>query len=309
MRRICFCLVILVAGIIASPAQSQCTIPTTTVPFGSVDLISGSTVTTTGTVSVSCPGGFGNFPYLWICTSIGVGVNSTSVNNRTMKSGSNTLAYQLYTDSAMTSVWQYTPSNQYSTPYSNSTGGSSNTTVYAKILSGQTSPPGTYTDTYSTSAQAQVSGNVASSLPGTCGGGTAALSVSVTATVTANCALDVTNINFGSIGALGSNVDATGLITVTCTNTTPYNIGLNAGTGTGATVAARKMTKGAQMVVYTLYKDAARSSVWGNTIGTNTLAGTGTGTGQSLTVYGRVAAQSTPAAGTYSDTVVVTVTY
>ncbi|WP_409528142.1 spore coat protein U domain-containing protein [Rhizobium sp.] len=39
------------------------------------------------------------------------------------------------------------------------------------------------------------------------------------------------------------------------------------------------------------------------------VTGTGTGSPQTLTVYGRVPAQNTPAPGTYSDTVVVTVSY
>ncbi len=49
--------------------------------------------------------------------------------------------------------------------------------------------------------------------------------------------------------------------------------------------------------------------MWGNTIGTDTVAGTGTGSNQSLTVYGRVPVQSTPVGATYTDTVIVTVTY
>jgi spore coat protein U-like protein len=210
MRYAIFCVMFLMAQTLSWSAQAQCAIGATTIPFGSVDLISGSTATTTGTVSISCPGGFGSFNFLWICTSIGVGVNSISVNNRTMKSGSNTLGYQLYTDSGLTTIYQYTPSNQYSAPYSNSTGGASNSTVYAKILAGQTSPPGTYTDTYSSAAQAQVAGNVATTLPGTCGGGAQSLSVSVTATVVSNCALSVANLNFGSMSTLASNADTTG---------------------------------------------------------------------------------------------------
>ena len=302
-----FCALFLLAQTLS--AQAQCAVSATTIPFGSVDLISGSTATATGTVSINCPGGFGNFPFLWICTSIGVGVNSVSVNNRIMKSGSNTLGYQLYTDSGFTTIYQYTPSNQYSAPYSNSTGGTSNSTVYAKILAGQTSPPGSYTDTYSTAAQAQVAGNVATTLPGTCSGSSSALSVSVTATVVANCSLSVVDLNFGAMSTLASNADTTGSVTITCTNTTPYNIGLSAGTGTGATVAARKMTKGASTIVYSLYKNAGRTTVWGNTIGTNTTTGTGTGTGQTSTIFGRAPPQAIPAAGTYSDTVIVTATF
>ncbi|WP_280527698.1 spore coat protein U domain-containing protein [Ciceribacter thiooxidans] len=39
------------------------------------------------------------------------------------------------------------------------------------------------------------------------------------------------------------------------------------------------------------------------------MTGTGTGLTENVSVYGRVPAQSTPAPGTYTDTIVVTVTY
>ena len=67
---------------------------------------------------------------------------------------------------------------------------------------------------------------------------------------------------------------------------------------------------GANSVTYGLYKDAARSTGWGSSIVSGeTVSGTGTGSAQALTVYGRVPPQSTPPPGTYSDVVVVTVTY
>jgi spore coat protein U-like protein len=39
------------------------------------------------------------------------------------------------------------------------------------------------------------------------------------------------------------------------------------------------------------------------------VSGTGNGAGQTITIFGRVPAQTTPAPGTYTDTVTVTVTY
>jgi spore coat protein U-like protein len=39
------------------------------------------------------------------------------------------------------------------------------------------------------------------------------------------------------------------------------------------------------------------------------VSGTGIGSSQNYTVYGRVQAQTTPAPGTYTDTITVTVTY
>jgi spore coat protein U-like protein len=129
-------------------------------------------------------------------------------------------------------------------------------------------------------------------------------------TITSSCAINsASTLNFGSSGVISANVDQTSTIQVQCTNTTPYTIGLNAGTGTGATVAARKMTNGGNTITYSLYSDSGRTTVWGNTVGTDTVSATGSGAAQSYTVYGRVPAQTTPAPATYSDTITVTVTY
>jgi spore coat protein U-like protein len=129
-------------------------------------------------------------------------------------------------------------------------------------------------------------------------------------TITAACIINsASNLNFGAAGVLAANVDQTSTIQVQCTNTTPYSVSLDAGTGTGATVAARKMTNGANTVTYSLYSDAGRTTVWGNTIPTNTVAGTGNGASQAYTVFGRVPPQATPAPALYTDTITVTVTY
>jgi spore coat protein U-like protein len=69
------------------------------------------------------------------------------------------------------------------------------------------------------------------------------------------------------------------------------------------------MTNGGNAVTYSLYFDSGRTTVWGNTIGTDTVAATGSGSSQSYTVYGRVPAQSTPGPAAYADTITVTVTY
>ncbi|WP_416798763.1 spore coat U domain-containing protein [Ciceribacter azotifigens] len=129
--------------------------------------------------------------------------------------------------------------------------------------------------------------------------------------ITAECLINsATTLDFGASGVLSSATTGTSEITVQCTNGTTYNVGLNAGLGAGATVASRKMTGPASATVtYSLYSDAAHTTVWGETIGTDTVSGTGTGASQVYTVYGQVPAQSTPAAGTYSDTITVTVTY
>ena len=89
-------------------------------------------------------------------------------------------------------------------------------------------------------------------------------------------------------------------------------VGLDAGTVTGSTVASRLMAGTATgntttTVDFQLYQDAGRTTIWGNTQGTNTVAGTGTGAAQSITVYGQVPAQATPKPDTYQTTVTATV--
>jgi spore coat protein U-like protein len=143
----------------------------------------------------------------------------------------------------------------------------------------------------------------------TCLAATTTTTFNVSLTITSNCTVSATAMAFGTSGIIAANIDASSTVTVTCTNTTPYSVGLDAGTGSGATVTTRKMTSGGATVDYSLYQDNGRSTIWGNTVGTNTVGGTGNGSGQALTVYGRVPSQSTPAPGAYSDTITVTVTY
>lgn len=115
-------------------------------------------------------------------------------------------------------------------------------------------------------------------------------------------------MNFGNVGVLSANIDQTSTINIQCTSGQAYNIGLNRGV-TGASVAARQMSAAGSTINYSLSTDAARTINWGETIGTDTVAGLGNGAVQSYTVYGRVPPQTTPAPGTYTDTVTVTITY
>lgn len=139
---------------------------------------------------------------------------------------------------------------------------------------------------------------------------TASTSFAVTATVNASCSISANPLAFGGYDPFSASPnDALTTLSATCTATTPYTVGLNAGTGSGATVATRKMTSSSNTLNYSLYQDAARTTVWGSTIGTDTVAGTGIGTAQSLTVYGRIPASQNVPAGNYNDTIIVTITY
>lgn len=134
--------------------------------------------------------------------------------------------------------------------------------------------------------------------------------MNVTATVNASCSITANDLDFGVYDPLaGSPDDAATTLDLRCTNGTAYSITMNAGQGAGATITVRKMTAGANTLNYSLYSDAARTAVWGETGGVNDVAGAGDGTVQSIDVYGRAPAAQNVAAGSYSDIVTVTVTY
>jgi spore coat protein U-like protein len=136
---------------------------------------------------------------------------------------------------------------------------------------------------------------------------TSTAAFAVTVTVQASCQITATALGFTTYtGALDV---ATSAVTLICTDTTTYNVGLSAGSTPGATVGTRQMASGPSRLAYALYSDAGRTVNWGNTVGTDTVAGTGNGNSQVLTVYGRVAAGQLVKPGTYSDTVIATVTY
>ena len=147
-------------------------------------------------------------------------------------------------------------------------------------------------------------------------GGNAALAAEQTTTfdvqivLEAACGVSADQLlDFGTAGLLSSAVDSDADITVLCTEGVVYDIGLSAGDNGGGVTTARKMLNGANDVTYDLFSDAGRSSHWGDIIDTDTVSATGTGANQTFTVYGRVPVQDTPPAGTYTDTITVTVTY
>jgi spore coat protein U-like protein len=155
-----------------------------------------------------------------------------------------------------------------------------------------------------------VGGVVSLFLAGVAHAGTATGTLGVSLSISATCAVGTsTPVAFGSQGLLNSALTATGALSVQCTNTTPYNVGLDPGGASGATVTTRAMTSGSNTVSYALYRDSGHTQNWGQTVGTDTLAGTGSGAAQSINVYGQVPAQNSSAPGSYGDIVNVTVTY
>ena len=301
-------------------AATTCVANASNISFGSLGVSALVGATSSGTIYEGCSGGWSTRGNLATCNAIGAGANSVSQTARTMTSGAYSIGYNLYLDSGYATPYADPGSDTFYIPYSTASGGYTTTTTYAKILSAANIAPGTYVDTYSTTAQSWIDFDTWNTTypPIVCGPNSIYTSVSptftVSVTVPASCSISVGNLSFGSVSVLTANTDANAGLSVTCTNTTPYTVSLGAGSGAGATVGKRLMTgSSAATVAYGLYQDSARSTVWGATpppaAGANTVSGVGTGSAQALTIYGRVPPQPTPTQGTYNDTVLVTLTY
>ena len=141
---------------------------------------------------------------------------------------------------------------------------------------------------------------------------TATTTFQVRITIQSSCTIDTpapTDVDFGTQPSTATNVDAVGQLNVNCTPGTGYTIALDDGQNSGGSgVGARAMANGTDLVPYQLYSDSARTAVWGETTGTDTVAGTGSGAVQPYSVFGRVASANFPAAS-YLDVVTATITF
>lgn len=130
----------------------------------------------------------------------------------------------------------------------------------------------------------------------------------VSATVSDACSTSATDLAFGAY--TGTQLDSISTISVTCTLGTAYDIRLDDGAN-GSTVTTRQMIRsgGSEVLNYSLFSDTLRTTNWGETDATDTVSGLGTGLSIPHLVYGRIPASENVPAGSYSDTVTVTISY
>jgi len=146
---------------------------------------------------------------------------------------------------------------------------------------------------------------------------TATSNLTVQITVTDSCTISAGGsvVNFGLRSIISANLDATTVIAVQCTSSSPWSVGLD--NGQNVSGSQRRMTNGSSFVNYNLYTDSGRTNPWLTTSSAGSctggagtcVLGTGNGGFQFITIYGRVPGPQTPVAGFYSDTVIATVTY
>lgn len=122
------------------------------------------------------------------------------------------------------------------------------------------------------------------------------------------CTATVTPVSFGAYSPfLNTPLDSTGQVNVTCSEASGYSVAMNAGVNAGGNFANRRMSNGDTFLSYQLYTDSTRSTIWGDGSG-GSMAVSQASPGIS-TVYARLPARQSVSAGTFTDTILVTITY
>lgn len=305
---------------------TTCTASANTLSFG--DVVMNGQKDTMATVTVQC-NTFGlsllATARVRMCLLIGNGSGGVSGGDRLMKNThGDALRFQIYSDAARSQIWGEDTANevkldlQYSVPVLGGSG-STTATMYGRIPVQSGLAKGAHSSNFS-GADAVVLYRYAEQLLGTpadpasCtsggdGGDSINFPFTATANVPAACTItSVGTLDFGSVaGLIQADVDQSTTLNFICTGRTPWQVSLD--NGQHASGSTRRMRMGTLHVSYELYRDAARTLRWGSTLNADTATGTGTGSAQSLTVYGRVPQPQSVTPGTYTDTVIVTIHY
>lgn len=134
------------------------------------------------------------------------------------------------------------------------------------------------------------------------------------------CSGGSVNLSFGSYDVLGvAPVDSQASLVVTCTRnggapTTTIEVGLGPSLTSGSVQNRQMAGPGGDLLNYNVYQDATRLTVWGDTSGVDTMSQdltlpnktTGSVT---FTLFGRLFQGQDVSAGSYNDSVLITVSF
>jgi spore coat protein U-like protein len=144
------------AALVGAPAggalAARCSASTSPVSFINYDVFSATDSTITGGVTISCQREGGDPPVVQVSYAVGAGTGSGgSFAARTLKNGSSTLGYNVYTTSNYTTIWGNGTGSTaiFSGSFVLAPGsgsGSRTHTAYGRIPARQDVPAGTYTD-------------------------------------------------------------------------------------------------------------------------------------------------------------------
>jgi spore coat protein U-like protein len=142
------------------------------------------------------------------------------------------------------------------------------------------------------------------------GTGKATVQMQVSADVISGCTVSAMPMAFVVIPPyVNANVDSTATIALRCAPNTAYTIDIDSGLYPQG-INRRVFSSAANAyLTYDVFRDPPKSQVWGTGPAKN-LTGNSGSTGQALhTVYGRLAERANMKAGSYQDTLTVTVSF
>ncbi|WP_241609575.1 spore coat U domain-containing protein [Rosenbergiella australiborealis] len=314
MRRFLVCLLLLVG--INSSVFAGCTASSSTTSFGS---LSSFTLASTAQLVESGSG--------FTCTGSALSILGTNTITATITSSTNAsgstprlynsstssyVPYTLCSDSACSSTYSIGSSVTWTSTSLIGLLGLFNASdgtlpIYLKTSSGVNVPAGTYSDTLTLTWSYKI---CFIGVAGVCSytTGTATSTIAVTLIVTNDCAIDsAPDVNFGSAALPADFNSVASSLSVRCTKNASYNVKLtssNATTGNWRQMVATT-TSGTAYLQYQLQQ--SNGTVW---TPSTSASYTGSGLDQSISYTALVnPSQNNQLAGSYSDTVTVTVTY
>jgi spore coat protein U-like protein len=122
------------------------------------------------------------------------------------------------------------------------------------------------------------------------------------------CTIGTVSVAFGAYNPRSATaLDGVGTVNLNCPTTVKSAV-ITINSGGSGTYSQRRMASGSFVLGYNLFTTASRTIVWGDgSAGTGTVA---VGKGVSSTsVHGRIPAGQNAGAGTYSESLIVTVTF
>jgi spore coat protein U-like protein len=143
--------------------------------------------------------------------------------------------------------------------------------------------------------------------------GAAAFCLFLAGEVHAACTVTTTSVTFGNYDVFVTTpVDSTGAVTVSCTQTTNVTVAIGPSANSGG-FNPRTMRHASlpDRMNYNLFTNASRNVIWGDgTAGTSTVLLSQVRRNQPrvTTIYGRITPGQDISVGSYSDTLMVTIT-
>lgn len=308
-------LALLIAAIVAVPADAACTVGSGNVAFGtgsSYAIRQNGIAATSAGAGLRCSGSL-----ITVAGGNSARATMTSANGFQLKQGSDAIAYSVSADPNGAYPFAQGGTIDYFNPQLLSlltilNGGSFTPQIYARLSGGANVAAGTYTDTLTIQWSYTICYGV--NLSGICilgESGTGTSTFQVTITVTKDCRIDAPALSFGTAALVSQFAEVTQTLRADCTKGTAFAVALSAGGNASARPWRAMRDARGNALRYNLYRSDG-STIWDES---NPLASSTPGTG-ALTpaipfIYrARIdSGQATPPAGAYTDVVSVIVSF